>query len=221
MEERYYYKIVSFKTYEGQILSTQERVDFIRAKRYSRLINLFEQIYNCSKEYELPIGNVLFLINVGFLKRRKNRINNLELEKCINNIRNESSKQHFKISKEFRWFNDYILEKAKSELQNELGLILPNRFESGYFFESIEDCCKYYYNLPKKALAKIIQVEFTEQISLHKFDNKLITEFQDYYTSDDYYNQAKLFLIGGTSATPLFEIVFKGKYRVLAHFPLL
>ena len=216
MESKHYYKLVAIAPSVGEIITTQERVDYRRMKRYSKLTNLFEQIYNCSKEYELPIGEIVFHIKASIFKRLKNKIENLELKKCIKEIRKESSKQHFRVMKEFRWFNDYILEKAKTEIHNEFGLILPNRFESSYFFESIEDCYKYYFSLPRKFHTKIIEVEFVEQKILKKFDNKLISEFQDYYTSDNFYNQAKLFLLGGTSETPLFEIVFEGK-SLLSH----
>ena len=218
MESKHYYKLVAIAPAVGEIITTQKGVDSTRVKRYSKLTNLFEQIYNCSKEYELPIGEIVFHIKASIFKRRKYKIENLELKKCIKDIRKESSRRHFRVMREFRWFNDYILEKAKAEIHNELGLILPNRFESSYFFESIEDCFRYYFSLPSKVHTKIIEVEFIEQKVLKKFDNKLISEFQDYYTSDDFYNQAKLFLLEGTSETPLFEIVFEGKYKVTNHF---
>lgn len=220
VESKHYYKLVANAPTVGSIIFTQEMVDNTRVKRYSMLTNLFEQIYNCSKEYELPIGEIVFHIKASFCKRRKYKIENLELRQCINEIRKESSRQHFRVMREFRWFNDYILEKAKTEIFNELGLILPNRFESSYFFETIEDCFKYYFSLPRKFHVKIIEVEIIEQKILKKFDNKLISEFQDYYTSVDFYNQAKLFLLGEISETPLFEIVFEGKYKVINHIRL-
>jgi hypothetical protein len=221
MESKHYYKLVDIARPVGEIITTQEKVDSTRVKRYSKLTDLFEQIYNCSKEYELPIGEIIFHIKASFLKRRKYKIENLKLKKCIKDIRKESSRQHFRVMKEFRWFNDYILEKAKKEIHHELGLVLPNRFESSYFFESIEDCYKYYFNLPRKYHTKIIEVEFIEQKMLKKFDNKLVSEFQDHYTSDDFFNQAKLFLLEGASETPLFEFVFEGKYKVTNHYRLL
>lgn len=221
MKSKSYYKLVSIAPAVGKIINTREMVDSTRVKRYSKLTNLFEQIYNCSKEYELPIVVIVFHIKASIFKRRNYKIENLELKKCIKDIRKESSRQHFRVMKEFRWFNDYILEKAKTEIYNELGLVLPNRFESSYFFESIEDCYKYYFSLPSKHHTKIIEVEFIEQKMFKKFDNKLVSEFQDDYTSDDFFNQAKQFLLEQTSETPLFEVVFDGKYKVTNHHRLL
>lgn len=204
----------------GTIINTEDLIDYSRVKRYEQLVKFFEQIYNCSKEHEITISDILLYTISNFFKRRKYNKGNKDLKKCLRNIRKEGSKQNFKWETEFLWFNDFILEKVRKDIFEAHNLILPNRFESIYFFESREDCLKYYDNFRMKFFGKIIEVQLIETNNFSKFDNNLLTKFEVYYRSIDFYNQAKFFLLGGCSEIPLFEIVFQGKYKITKYLPL-
>ena len=214
-----YYKLVVFAPLVGVVIDTKTYIDYVKIKRYSKLTYLFELIYNCSKDFNMPIGNILFQVKANMFKRMKFKIDDVQLKKRISKIRNESLKKCFRLN-EFRMFNDYVLENVRNEINKLYAQELPNRFESCYFFESIDDSLKYYYKLPVKYHTKIIEVEFIETRSINKFDNTFLTEFQDYYTSDDFYLQANQFLFKHKSDKPLFEIVFQGKYKVIRHIAI-
>jgi hypothetical protein len=63
-------------------------------------------------------------------------------------------------------------------------------------------------------------VEFIETRELKRLDNYFLVNFQDYFTSNDFYNQAKDFLNAKKTEEPLFEIIFQGKYRVIDSYGL-
>jgi len=214
-----YYKLVVFTPLIGAVIDTNSFIDYERVKRFKKLTKLFELMYNCSTEFELPLFDILFQVKANFFKRLKFKIKNIQLKKRISEIRNECFKKCFR-SNEFRMFNDYMLAKVRDELNAKFVSDLPNRFESCYFFESIDDSLKYYSNLPVKYHTKIIEVEFIQIRSINKFDNTFLSEFQDYYTSDDFYLQANQFLFKHKSDKPLFEIVFQGKYKVIRHIAI-
>ena len=142
--------------------------------------------------------------------------NGMEFYDQIEIIKEEISKTNFILSYEFRYFNDYVLEKARKDIFKELKIELPNRFESQYFFQSIDDCIRYNNELTSKS-NRIIEVEFNKIDAFFKGDNKFLTNFDDYYTSEHFYNQAKSFLLESTTDNPLFEIVFIGNYKIIKH----
>ncbi|MBN2868910.1 MAG: hypothetical protein JXK08_09575 [Flavobacteriaceae bacterium] len=114
------------------------------------------------------------------------------------------------------------MKKIRKELSEE-NINVPNRFKCCYFFESVGDCKRYLDNLNKSANQpiqhlynkNIIKVEFLEKNTLKKFDNILITEFHDNFTSKDFYRQFKMFLLGKKTKNPLLEVVFQGSFKII------
>lgn len=210
-----YYKIVASAPLRGTIIDTDDTIDLRRIARYSELTKLFDLIFNCSSNHNQPVGEILFLINANFVERWKYNFQNRRLKSEIKKIRRESFRRKFNINLEFRWFNDFVLEKAKRDIEKEQDVILPDRFKSSYFLESIDDCQVYYENLGFRYDCQIIKVEFIETRELRRFDNYFLVNFQNYFSSNDFYNQAKDFLNEKKTETPLIEIIFQGKYRVI------
>ena len=62
-----YYKIISISPLTGTIIDTKDTIDYKRINRFSELTKLFDLIFNCSLEYNLPIGEILYLINANIL----------------------------------------------------------------------------------------------------------------------------------------------------------
>lgn len=206
-----YYKIVSEFPKVGRVLNTTENINHARLVRFSKLKHLFDLIFNLSRDYNLPIYDVLKFTN------QNARINaEMDFYDQIENIKQEISTTNFILLYEFRYFNYYILEKVRKDIFDETKLELPNRFESQYFFQSINDCIRYNNELNSKS-NKIIEVEFNKTDAYFKGDNKFLTNFDDYYTSEHFYNQAKSFLLESTTNNPLFEIVFIGNYKIIRH----
>lgn len=215
-----YYKIVASAPIRGTIIDTDDTIDFRRIVRYTELTKLFDLIFNYSSIHNQPVVEILHLINANFAERLKYNFQNRKSKSEINNIRRESFKIKFNINREFRWFNDFVLEKAKREIEKEQDVILPDRFRSSYFLESLDDCHKYYENLGSIYKCLIIKVEFIETRELKRLDNYFLVNFQNYFTSYDFYNQAKDFLNGKITEKPLFEIIFQGKYKVIDSYDL-
>lgn len=104
---------------------------------------------------------------------------------------------------------------------------LPDRFESNYFFQSLNDCKKYIQelklisrNFPKSNF-KIIEVEFIKTINCHIGDNRLLSNFENEYTSMNFYKQAIDYLQNKHTSDPLKEIVFQGDYKITNIYYLL
>jgi hypothetical protein len=206
-----YYKIVSEFPKVGSVLNTTENINYARFVRFSKLKQLFDLIFKLSSDHNLPIYDVLKFTNqIEIINNGMGFYDQIEI------IKEEISKTNFILSYEFRYFNDYILEKARKDIFKELKIELPNRFESQYFFQSIDDCIRYNNELTSKS-NKIIEVEFNKIDAFFKGDNKFLINFDDYYTSEHFYNQAKSFLLESTTDNPLFEIVFIGNYKIIKH----
>tara|TARA_B100000378_G_scaffold272723_1_gene264648 strand:- start:179 stop:859 length:681 start_codon:yes stop_codon:yes gene_type:complete len=218
IENKYYYKIVSECPKNGIIIDTNEKIDYSMVKRFSELNNLLKLIYECSEKYQKSIREVLIESKSRKIIFKKN-----SFQKSVKAIKKEIKKTNFNLCVDFNYFTHYILENVRLELMKNSNKKIPNRFESSYFFESISDCKRYLKNLDKTFSSsffatnqlKVIKVKFIETKVLRKFDNILLTEFQDHYQSKDFNIIIKKYLKEGTSENPLFEYVFQGFYKVL------
>lgn len=217
-----YYKVIGKIPKIGTIIDTNESIDYYRINRISKLNRLFNLLYDLSFETNLPFQNILSLVLPNFNPISKFEVNQSLLSK-IEIIKLEIIATNFNIHSEFKFFNDFILDKVKTELYNENKFVLPDRFKSNYFFESLSDCYLYCLELGlyKNKNNKIIEVEFVDTIHMEKMDNRLVADFQNHYTSNHFYNQAKKFLTKKTSDNPLFEIIFQGKYKVNRLIPMI
>lgn len=218
----YYYKIVAKNINIQTIVSTCQSIDYFRINRMSQLNRLFNLFYELSSETNLSLQDILSLIYPNF-----NPISKFEIDKNLHSkieiIKREIITTNFIVQLEFRYFNDFVLDKAREELCRQSDLLLPDRFQSHFFFESLSDCYSYCLELGlnKDKNNKIIEVEFVETILLEKMDNRLVSDFHDYFTSQHFYNQAIAFLTKRNSENPLFEIIFQGKYKVKRLIPMI
>ena len=187
-------------------------------KRFSELNNLFNLIYDCSNDYQISIKNIWIELKskkIIFFRRNS-------FQQNIKTIKREIKATNFILQSEFRYFTYFVLEKVRQDLLKDSDLKLPNRLKSSYFFGTVEDCKIYLKNLyglsfefHQRNNLRVIEVEFKEIKSFHKFDNILLTEFQDSYHSKDFYSVFKSFLLEENSENPLYEYVFQGFYKVV------
>jgi hypothetical protein len=215
-EIKYYYKIIETLPRIGEVINTNRKYDSDRIKRYNQLHKFFRILYNYSKENQISVGAILNVIcpysdlSADFEAEDFNK-----KKRVLKRLFNQSIKNKINWSNnELRFFNDFVLEKAKKEVSKTIKVKLPNRFKSNYFFETIEDCHRY---IQLKGHGEIIKVEFVKVGRIGKFDNNLINYFEDSYTAEDLLSQAKKFLSGETIESPHFEIVFQGKYKVISY----
>jgi hypothetical protein len=213
-----YYKIVQNPKSVGTIINTEENFDSERIDRFFKLNSLLKLIYDVSKIDNVSIHYIISQIYPTLFYPEIEIRYDASLLNNIEKIKREILNTNFNISSEFKYFNDFVLNQVRNNLMFESNISLPDRFKSHYFFESIEECLDYYYNLSsivKKCT--IIEVEFIDKKCIYKMDNKYLTNFKNHYTSIDFYKDANDFLIGKISENPLFEIIFQGRYKVNAH----
>lgn len=213
-----YYKIVQNPKSVGTIINTEESFDSERIDRFSKLNNLLRLIYDVSDLDNVPIHYIISQIYPTLFSPEIAIRYDLSLLDNIEKIKREIHYTNFNISSEFKYFNDFVLNKARYDLMLNSNISLPDRFKSHYFFESLEECFDYYYNL-NSVVTKcvIIEVEFIDQNRIYKMDNTYLTSFENHYTSNEFYKHAKDFLIGKISENPLFEIIFQGRYKINDH----
>lgn len=213
-----YYKIVQNPKSVGTIINTEESFDSERIDRFSKLNNLLRLIYDVSNLDNVPIHYIISQIYPTLFYPEIAIRDDISLLNNIEKIKREILYANFNISSEFKYFNDFVLNKARYDLMLNSNLSLPDRFKSHYFFETMEECFDYYYNLNSVIIqCTIIEVEFIDQNCIYKMDNTYLTNFKNHYTSDDFYKDAKDFLMEETSENPLFEIIFQGRYKINAH----
>ncbi len=172
-------------------------------------------MFDLSSNSNLPLLDILKALHLNHSEILIE--NQKEIENSLNALKKEIRISKFNAEVEFRYFTDYVLCKARTEIKRELNKPLPDRFKSHYFFESIEDCLNYYDSFDSVKSSTIIQVEFIDKNRIYKMDNKYLAHFENHYTSKDFYRRAKDFLSGCTSENPLFEVIFQGRYKVNAH----
>ncbi|GGB70000.1 hypothetical protein GCM10007424_07440 [Flavobacterium suaedae] len=217
-----HYKIVNKSYRVGELISTSKNIDIKRKYRFKELTHLFNLIYNVSLKHDIAVHKIIELIHTQNLTSIKV---NEHISNSIIEIKNEIERTKFNIRREFRYFNDFILDKVRKDTFKENGNRLPDRFESHFFFKTIDDCIKYLTRLKsmdhrKKSwlyfkIFHIVEVVFIDQKNQHIGDNNLLTYFSNTYTSTDFYNQARDYLFSKNSLSPLKEIVFQGKYKVI------
>lgn len=199
------------------IINTKGRIDNYMIKRFSELNKLFKLIYNCSEKYQIPIKKIW----IELKSKKTTLFQRNAFDKEIKNIKKEIKATKFNLQSEFRYFTYFVLEKIRMDLEKSADIILPNRLESSYFFGNIKDCITYLiglYGLSYKTQStnlKIIEVELKKITCLHKFDNNLLTQFNDDFQSKDFYSVLNSFLLGGKTKKPLYEYVFQGSYQII------
>lgn len=211
-----YYKIVPYPPKIGTVIDTDKLFDKSRISRVKKLERLFNLFCELSQNRDLSIHSILALLYPNTLFPEEEIEKDFDLQNSLNEINQEILKTSFQLTSEFKHFNDFILEEVRRILKNN-DISLPDRFKSHYFFESIEDCLKYYAEIRYKVRPTIIQVEFLEGSNSYKFDNNLLTKFENNFRAKDFYNQAEYCLKKGVTENPLFEIVLQGKYKVISH----
>jgi hypothetical protein len=112
-----YYKIVASAPIQGTIIDTEDTIDFRRIARYSELTKLFDLIFNCSSTHNLPVGEILFLINANFAERWKYNFQNQRLKSEIKKIRRESLKIKFNINPDFGGLMILYLKRQRGTLK--------------------------------------------------------------------------------------------------------
>ncbi len=217
MENKKYFRIEPFWKLPkiGEICNTDLMFDQKRIDRFNELSVLFELFYLGSVSYNLPVAYFFDLVHTrNYFKLQKlKKTYGVDIT-YINHILKENKKCHFRLMSEGRYFFDYILEIARVQLSTQLDKTIPDRFKSKFFFKSLEDCHLY---MKEKGQGKIIEVEILECVSLSEVDNRLLNHFENQWRSIDLMNQAMKALLGEVSNSPLIEIVFQGKYRVLSY----
>lgn len=216
VDTKYYYKVVQKAPPIETIIDTKNCINRDRVERNNELLKFFEFVYRYSDEYEYPIWNILSDNLPNFIKSLKYFVKDKLYFNKVKILRKERKESAFSWPSDNVYFIDFILEKVRICVQDELKIELPSRFESSYFFETYEDCKKYFDGYSHLNL-EIIKVEFIEDILIEKFDNNLISGFPIYFTAKDYLNHVKIFLYGAASEAPHFEIVFQGKYKIVSH----
>lgn len=214
----YHYKVIPIPPKIGSDIDTNDNIDNFRINRMTKLNSLFSALYNLSLYTNLSLQDILSLVYPNFKAYSTFEISPY-ITQIIKLIKNEVLKTNFNVYNEFRYFNDFVLQKVRNEL-DEVGIILPDRFKSHYFFESLSDTFFYCLELNIDRRFTVIEVEFQQNLKGHKMDNRLAVNFFDHYTAKDFHNQARMFLLKKSSENPLFEIVFQGKYKVINHIPL-
>lgn len=212
-----YYKIISNPPNIGTLINTNESWDNHRFNRFLKLNKLFKLIFEVSCEGKLPLLNILSQLYPKQFISDITIDNMSKYEVVLKKIKKEILESNFNVALEFRYFTDFVLHEKRKELIEKLNLQIPDRFKSHYFFESIDDCFNYHYNIISPKQCTIVQVEIIDKISVCKMDNTYLTSFQNHYTAEDFYRHAEDFLMQKTSENPLFEVVFQGKYVITSH----
>lgn len=216
MELKSYYKLVSIQEPIGTLINTEDKFDTVRIARFTELQYLLNLFFETSSRTNISICHILSQIYPEVVCPQTDVTESTNLTDDIEKIRNEINRTNFILHSEFRFFNDLVLAIARSELINE-GFILPDRFKSHYFFDSLEQCFAYYVNLPSLTPCRIIEVEFLNIKQVYKLDNMFLTRFEETFTANDFYKQAKRCLSGDITDNPIFEIVYQGTYRIKKH----
>lgn len=210
MTQSYYYRIIKkdeaalYKT--GNVVDSEQCIHTYRVNRNNELLKLFQLTAKYSKKKKKPVVEVLGQdiydsYSSGFL---------------LNKIKKESIKTSFSPEHDLRFFIDFILEEARITIQKKHSKSLPSRFESCFFWENIEDCRSYCDKFSSYGPFIILKVSFIEKKQFERLDNVLISShFYDWFTSEDFFNQAKIFLLGGESNEPQFEIIFQGQFKII------
>lgn len=212
----FYYKIIENPKAIGTIINTEENFDSKRIERFSSLKQLFKLLFEVSKSFNISLYYILTQIYPEKFSTEIAHRNEPDLLNDINKIKEEMIRTNFDITSEYKYFNDFVLDMVRAELPN-ITKFLPDRFKSHYFFETIEECKQYYSELSEPMPCKIVQVNIINKKIITKLDNRHLTNFQNHYTSDNYYHQAKACLFGVASKNPLYEIVFQGTYQITSH----
>jgi hypothetical protein len=212
---KYYYKIIQKLSPIGEIIDTDNSIDELRFKRNKELLTCFEKAYSFSEEFELPISVVLTEIALKITPLPNNFLKRITYIWKLYFLTNEMKKCSLQYSEISKYSLDFILEKTRICIQNETKTILPSRFKSSFFFESEDDCKRYYTKYNYEGEIFIAKVEFIESKEVVRFDNNIISYFSPYATSVECLNQAKSYLSGNMSDNPLIEFVFQGKYKII------
>jgi hypothetical protein len=194
-----YYKIL-YKDAKEKIINTIANRDNKRIFRFNDLKSYFEQISEFSSKNNIPIFDIIKEIN-------STDNNNIYIQR----LRELGVKKKFNWeSIEGRYYFDFVLEKARKNISNKTGAVLPNRFESNFFFETVDDCFRY---MDDKSPGVVAKIEIIDCNLLFKADNKLLNYFPNSYTFDDLVNHSNKLWNGESTDEPLYEIIFQGKYR--------
>ena len=216
MDSIFYYRLLENPEPVGTIINTDDRFNGARLSRYLKLKDLFRCIFDVSKLSNVSVHYILSQVYPDFFRPETELVFERQLLDGIDKIRIEIDRTNFVLQSEFRYFNDFVLDMVHSDLSSD-SVLLPDRFKSHYFFLSVQDCVRYYLELPNSRSCTVIEVELVEMNYFSKHDNSFLTNFENYFTASDFYNQAKKFLLGEVSRHPLIEIVFQGIYRVRRH----
>jgi hypothetical protein len=111
---------------------------------------------------------------------------------------------------------DYLLEITRQHLIEADNISLPNRFESAFFFETLEDCINYRLDFLVQLGNKVIEVELQNLENIYRFDNQYISSFQKHDTAYDYIDKISKYLRGQMSTHPLIEVVYYGDFKVVS-----
>ncbi|MDO9152135.1 MAG: hypothetical protein Q7U47_00210 [Paludibacter sp.] len=215
---KFYYKVIQSHVPVGKIIDTNYCINEYRVLRNNELKSFFEKAENFSNEFELSISLVLNDTLLKLMKLHKTFIiKGIKYIVKMKKLAKEREKCNFILNDESNFFIDYILEKKRKNLEIEENVILPSRFNSSFFFESADDCNKYYPKFNCNGEIQIVKVEFIETRKSFTFDNSIISDFSRCITSIDYLNHAKLYLSGYISDNPLLEVVFQGKYKIISY----
>ncbi|MBK8806049.1 MAG: hypothetical protein IPO21_05125 [Bacteroidales bacterium] len=211
-----YYKLIENPKVVGTIINTEDNFDFKRIERFSSLKHLLKLLFEVSYSNNIPLHYILSQIYPNVFRPEIAIRNEQKLLNDIEKVRKEMNRTNFDIFSEFKYFNDFILDMIRSDLANS-NILLPDRFKSHFFFETIEECIQYHNELLNCRPCKLVEVELIDKKQIIKLDNRLLTTFENSHTSNDFYNQAKECLIGNVTENPLYEIVFQGKYQIKYH----
>lgn len=185
MDTKSHYKLVSTIEPLGTIINTEDRVDLARIARFSELKYLLSLIFKVSYQNNISICYILSQIYSGFVCPQNTIMGTVSFAKQITEIKNEIDRTNFRLQIEFRYFNDFVLNEVRNELDRK-NLILPDRFKSHYFFDSLKQCFDYHSNLPPLTPCKIIEVEFVNLKQTARLDNMFLTHFEETFTAKDF-----------------------------------
>lgn len=140
------------------MFDTNEKIHNKRIKRYYELLPFFKKVYSISLNRKQTIQE---LINDIIYKNYFRSIKSLDF--IILKLILFSNRKKINWNVEFRYITDYILEKNRLILEETQNVYLPNRFKSSYFFNTVEDCLKYYKSFPDQLIiCYLIKCEIIE-----------------------------------------------------------
>jgi hypothetical protein len=209
---KYLFKLTPLPELENIVFDTDDKIDINRINRFYELLPLFKKIYSFSIRRQQPIHIIIenVFYNNCFQSIKKFKFNILVIQ-LISRIKK------FKLNDEFKFFNDFILEKNRILLQETQNIYLPNRFKSGYFFSNEDECFKYYRSLQNGYYScYLIKYEIIEERYSYKFDNRFLSSFDDSFDSVKFDVNAQNFLLGEISSDPIIETLFSGKLKVIS-----